>query len=132
MAKTTQSVTSAHLLKGAVFAMEQCGLLLRDANCLYRNGSYASAVVLASFAREELGRANILFDLRDKVVAGESVTSKKVVQSCDDHLTKEEWAVLSMMYAADKESELGKLLETRIWARPQSEEWKTADKALRK
>jgi AbiV family abortive infection protein len=132
MAKARKSATSTYLLKGAVFALEQCGQLLRDANCLYRNGSYASAVVLASFAREELGRANILFDLRDKVVAGESVDLEKVVRSCDDHLVKQEWAVVSMTYVTDKESELGKLLETRMRAHPQSEDWKTADKALRK
>ena len=35
------SVTPEYLLKGAAYALEQCGLLLRHANLLYRNGSYA-------------------------------------------------------------------------------------------
>ena len=48
-------ITSSYLVKGAVFAFEQCGTLLQAANCLYRNGSYASAVVLAAFAREGWG-----------------------------------------------------------------------------
>jgi hypothetical protein len=30
------SVNSRYLLEGAVYALEQCGLLLRDANLLYR------------------------------------------------------------------------------------------------
>jgi AbiV family abortive infection protein len=53
------SVTPQYLLEGAVYAPEQCGLLLRDANILYRSGSYSSAVVLTTFAREELGRSAI-------------------------------------------------------------------------
>jgi hypothetical protein len=36
------SVTPEYLLEGAVYALEQCGLLLGDANVLYRNGSYRS------------------------------------------------------------------------------------------
>jgi AbiV family abortive infection protein len=48
-------VSPQHLLHGAVYALEQCGVLLRDANVLYRSESYANAVVLARFAQEELG-----------------------------------------------------------------------------
>jgi hypothetical protein len=33
------SVTPQSLLEGAAYALEQCGLLLRDANLLYRNGN---------------------------------------------------------------------------------------------
>ncbi len=39
------------LLKGTFCALEQCGLLLRDTNILYRSGSYPSTVVLTAFAR---------------------------------------------------------------------------------
>ncbi len=39
------------LLKGTFYALEQCGLLLRDANILYRSGSYASTIVLAAFSK---------------------------------------------------------------------------------
>jgi hypothetical protein len=54
------SVTAEYLLSGAALALEQCGLLLRDAVCLFKNRSFGSAVVLAAFAREELGRCQIL------------------------------------------------------------------------
>ena len=47
-----------YILQGAAYALEQCGLLLRDANLLYRNDAHANAVVLTAFAREELGRSN--------------------------------------------------------------------------
>jgi hypothetical protein len=42
-----QPVSAAFLLKGTVYALEQCGLLLRDASILYRSRSYASAMTLA-------------------------------------------------------------------------------------
>ena len=49
------SVTPEYLLEGAAYALEQCGLLLRDANLLYQSGSYASVIALAAFAQEEKG-----------------------------------------------------------------------------
>jgi hypothetical protein len=43
-----ESITPEYLLKGAVYALEQCGMLLRDAALPYRNSAYVSAVVLAA------------------------------------------------------------------------------------
>jgi hypothetical protein len=68
--KMSASATPQYLLEGAVYALEQCGLLLRDATLLYRNDSCASAVALAAFAREELGRWKILLTLREEVIGG--------------------------------------------------------------
>ena len=82
------SVTPEYLLKGAAYALEQCGLLLRDANLLYRNGSYASAVALALFAREALGRWKILRELRKQVLAGGSLTIKDIQDACGDHVAQ--------------------------------------------
>jgi AbiV family abortive infection protein len=127
-----KTVTSTHLLQGAVYALEQCGHLLHDANVLYRSRSHATAVVLAAFAREELGRANILFDLRDKVVAGEAVTTERIRESCDDHETKQEWAVASTQISTTNDTVLGKLLQTRHQKDSQTEEWKAADKEIKK
>ena len=49
-----QAATSDYLLRGTVFALEQCGLLLRDARILCEAGSYASAVVLTALAARKL------------------------------------------------------------------------------
>jgi AbiV family abortive infection protein len=70
-------VTPQYLLEGAIYALEQCGLLLRDANIMFRSGSYASVVVLAAFAHEELGRSSILFNLRREVIAGKNSQGRK-------------------------------------------------------
>jgi AbiV family abortive infection protein len=133
MARATRtSVSSAYLTTGAVYALEQCGFLLQDAVGLYRSGSYGSAVALASFAREELGRCNILLDLRTRLLAGETVSVQEIADSCEDHVEKQKRGALSTMQSGHKESGLGRLLESRRRADPQSEEWKIADDELGK
>jgi AbiV family abortive infection protein len=123
-------VTAQYLLEGAALALEQCGLLLRDANILYRSGSYGNAVVLAAFAREELGRSNILFDLRRQVVAGARFTIEEIRERCDDHVTKQKAGMLSTAITAAGESGLAKLLRVRMTSHPQSTEGKKADAEL--
>src|SRR5262245_36527591 len=102
------SVSPEYLLEGAAYALEQCGLLLRDANVLYRNGSYASAVALA-LAREELGRHSILLDLRRKVRRGGSVTVMDIQDACGGHVRKQEAGVLSTVTRTNNNTVLGKL-----------------------
>jgi AbiV family abortive infection protein len=81
----TRSVTAPYLLEGAVYALEQGGLLLHDAISLYRNGSNASAVVLATFAREEFGRWRILLKLRKEVLGGKQLSLKELRARCGKH-----------------------------------------------
>jgi len=106
------SVTPEYLLEGAAYALEQCGLLLRDANLLYRSGSYASAVALALFAQEELGRWKILRKLRTQVLGGNRLTIKDIQDACGDHVRKQRAGALSITMKADRDSELGRLLQT--------------------
>jgi AbiV family abortive infection protein len=115
-------VTSEYLLKGAAYALEQCGLLLRDANLLYRSGSYASAVALALFAWEELGRYRILLDLRTQVLGGNYVTIQEIKERCKRHVTKQEAGMLS--YVTDPG--FAKLLDTYLSANASREERETA------
>jgi AbiV family abortive infection protein len=124
------SVSHKYLLEGAAYALEQCGLLLRDANLLYRNGSYASAVAVAAFAQEELGRWRILLDLRRKVLRGDRLTIKEIQTRCGDHVRKQEAGVMSTVMRAHRDSGLGKLLQTRMSAKPGSKEWKEARKQI--
>jgi AbiV family abortive infection protein len=124
-----KSVSPQYLLEGAVYALEQCGLLLRDANLLYRNGSYASAVALAAFAREELGRYGILLELRKKVLDGGHLTIKEIQDRCRDHVTKQEAGMLSFVMRVT-DAALGGLLSTYLSVRHGSEEWNTAREQL--
>jgi AbiV family abortive infection protein len=126
------SATPEHLLRGAALALEQCGLLLGDAVCLYRNRSYASAVVMAAFAREELGRFRILRDFRQDVLNGLSVTSEQIIAACKDHVAKQSEGMFSSTLRADRDTVVGKLLIARMTNPPQSQAWKDADAQLNK
>jgi len=132
LSSMSASVSPQYLLEGAAYALEQCGLLLRDANLLYRSGSYASAVALAAFAQEELGRWKMLLDLRRKVIDGDSVTIKEIKTRCGDHVRKQEAGVMSTTMRADMDSGLGKLLQARANSKPGSKEWKAADEQTQK
>ena len=85
-------VTPQDLLQGACYALEQCGILLDDATTLFEAESYATSVVLAAFAQEELGRSLILRELRKDVIAGKTVTVSRVKKRCEDHVTKQGYA----------------------------------------
>jgi AbiV family abortive infection protein len=125
-------VSPQYLLEGAVYALEQCGRLLRDANLLYRNGSYASAVALAAFAREELGRWKLLLALRKKVVGGGQVTAEDIRARCDGHVSKQKAGMLSITMRVNNDTGTGRLLQARMKAVPGSPEWKAADEQLKK
>lgn len=124
-------VTAQYLLKGAIYALEQCGILLRDAVMLYKSKAYSSAIVLAASAREELGRSRILRKKRKEIVEnGKSVTLKEIKDACEDHVKKQEWAQLSMVQRASGNERLAELLKTRMRYHPQSQEYKEADKQI--
>jgi len=106
------SVTPEYLLQGAAYALEQSGLLLRDANVLYRDGSYASAMVLGLFAQEELGRWSMLRDLRKKVLDGKHLTVKEIQDHCGDHVSRQRAGMMSTTMRADRYSVLGNLVMT--------------------
>ena len=125
------SVASEYLVKGYALALEQCGLLLRDAVRLYEDGSYATAVVLAAFAREELGRSSILRDLWRSQRGGQSVTVEQIDAACGEHVDKQRAGMLSMTMRADRQTGIGKILTDRIANTPQSQKWKDADVALK-
>ena len=126
-----KSVTPQFILQGATYALEQCGLLLRDAKDLYRNGGYGNTVVLTAFAREELGRSAILLDFWQKASAGEAFTVEQLEQACEDHIEKQRAGMLSLTLRADQGSGVGKTLSARMTNHPQSAEWKEADTTLK-
>ncbi len=128
-------VTDDFLLQGAVYALEQSGILLRDAVRLYNAGSYATAVVLAAFGWEELGREKILLSLRARVLQGETVTIDLIKAECVEHADKQRAGMLSIQIIThDDKSGLAKLLRKRAAAaaNPQSQGWKEAEAELAK
>jgi AbiV family abortive infection protein len=126
----SDAVTPDYLLKGAVYSLEQCGMLLRDAYLLYRIGAYASGVVLAAYAREALGQWKILLALRKEVIGGKTVTVAEIKNRCSDHVQKQKAGMLSITMRADRDSGAGRLLMSSMTAQVGTEEWKKADEEL--
>ena len=125
------SVSPQFLLEGAVYALEQCGLLLRDANVLYRAGSHATTVIVTAFASEELGRSAILFEMRREVLTGKEITKEQIADRCSDHVIKQQRGTLSAVLTAPRDTELGKLIRARIAPDPQRiAEWEEAGAKL--
>jgi AbiV family abortive infection protein len=126
------SVTAQSLIRGAVYSLEHCGVLLGDAKVLYENGSYATALAVGAFAREELGRWRMLLKLRKQVLDGASLSVEDVREACNDHVRKQESGMTSLTMRADNESGLGKLLQNRMTAPLGSKERKEADNQIDK
>ena len=80
------TVTKDILLKGAWYAIEQCGLLLQHAVILHNAKAYSTAVAVALFAREELGRYKILLDFWERADRkGKNPTVDEIKKACDTH-----------------------------------------------
>jgi AbiV family abortive infection protein len=128
------AVTPEFLVQGYAYALEQCGLLLRDANVLYRSRAYPSTVVLTAFAVEELGRSTIMLRLWRRALDSEEITLPEIRKCCSDqgaHHTKQEAGMLSITLNGDEDQpELGKWLRIRMTADPQSAERQEVDAAL--
>jgi AbiV family abortive infection protein len=120
-------VTERFLLEGALYALENSGALLRDAVALYERGSYASAIVMAMFGREELGKYRMLRDAFEKAAAGEPVeladlTKKK--GALYDHVAKQERGALSVVQRPGPGTRLHELLRAQFdlpWGSPERE-----------
>ena len=126
------SVRENVLLRGAWYAVEQSGLLLTNAIGLHSSKAYASAVVLALLAREELGRGNILLVLWRKASGGADVSVEEVQKACDDHVEKQRQGQLSTTYRTQSADGLAKLLQERFKAMPGTSEYAKLDKQLKK
>jgi AbiV family abortive infection protein len=124
-------VTPAVLLKGAWYALEQCGNLLRDTIVLYRATAYSSAVTLAMFGREELGKHMMLLQQwRAAQETGTLPTVEAIKAAHGDHVDKHRWGLKSLLYTPDSSSTVGKAMETKTKYKPQDEEYQNAEAVI--
>ena len=123
-------MTPQYLLEGAVYALEQCGQLLHDANLPYRTQSYATAVAVAAFAREELGRWKILLALRSEVIGAKLHTVQSVKTNTKNHVRNQKHGMLSITLTSEDHPQAASLITSRIMSSPGTGEWITAEEAL--
>ena len=128
------SVSSKYLLEGCFYALEQCGLLLGSASLLFDHGDFATSVVLAAFAREELGRSRILLDFLNKVLSGESFSLEEIETICRNHVRKQESAQVSRVTRGgpgDRVTELIKIMHLNKLDGPEADRFKVAWEELK-
>jgi AbiV family abortive infection protein len=112
-----QMDTDQFLLKGSVYALEHCGLLLRDATTLFKAGSYAGAIIMAAHAREEMDRAILLRELRERVLTGLALSVPDINQELEEQ-AEQQLVRLSSSPRADADPELDELLQPRRYDPP--------------
>jgi AbiV family abortive infection protein len=125
-------VSADVLLRGSWFALEQCGFLLEHAVILHRAKVYPTAMALALFAREELGRCSILREFWKRAVeGGYSPSTEEIQAACDDHVEKQRLAQRSLTYRTDGTGQLDEILRKQMQHSPSSAEWREADEQLK-
>jgi len=110
------TVSTEFLLKGAVYNLEQCGLLLRDASLLVTNNADANGLLLTIFAWEALGKWVTLRNLRREVLGGRALGIEEVAEICGDHVNMLRAGNLSVTMITEKDSGLGQLMQSRFLA----------------
>jgi AbiV family abortive infection protein len=126
-------VTKEFLLRGAAYALENSGVLLRDAVTLFDQGSFASAVVMALFGREELGKYRLLRQLYETVAAGGTVPIEELTKKNGplfDHTAKQEQATLSIVRRPEPGTRLDHLLREEMRLDLRSPERRKVDEEL--
>lgn len=119
------------LLLGALYALEQCGLLLNDAIQLVELRRYPTAAGIALLAREELGRHEMLLGFWRDSIAGKSIARDALDKPLRGHENKQRHGSLSLNYMLGPDDQLNHLLRARQTASPGSDEWRAADQQIR-
>lgn len=127
---TKITLSAAALFQGSLYALQQCGLLLNDAICLFDDGRYVTSAGIAMLAREELGRHKILLELWREANNGVSPTVKQVRDRCKDHVTKQQAAQLSVTMTGSRDDQVGRLLWKKLEPKVGSPEFDADDDQL--
>jgi AbiV family abortive infection protein len=119
-------VSAETLRQGAWYALEQAGRLLRAAAMLADNGDPITGAALAMFAREELGRSDILRTLASGVDAGGSMEPAEVRDACEDHVKKQSAGAFSTTLRGQPPTGVDTALRKMLATEPASQEGQAA------
>ena len=129
-----KTVSELILFKGAYYALEQCGLLLRHSAILHKEQVASTAAGLALLAREELGKYRILLDLWRKAMdTGSCPSPEDIHHAIEDHVEKQKQAQLSVTNRMQGPGGLLDRLRSRIrCARQTTKAFEQLDKQKRR
>src|SRR6266566_5212144 len=108
----TTNVDEQTLLEGSWWALEQAGRLLRSATVLFKSGDCSTALAVAMFGREELGRSRLLRDCAREVREGNLLQPHKITERCKDHVRKQKASAFHITLSPPSDSQLGKDLRS--------------------
>lgn len=123
----TMNVTEQTLLEGSWWALEQAGRLLRSAITLLESGDPSTALAVAMFGREELGRSRLLRDCAQEVHEGKALQAHEITKRCEDHVRKQGASAFGVTLRPSSDSQIGKALSAMTQHEPGSEEWSNAN-----
>ena len=101
--------------------------MLHSAKILFESEDFSTAVAVAMFSREELGRSRLLRDCSREVLQGTILQVKDVTKRCQDHVTKQKDSDSGVVMRTTNDTELGKAFITRMECIPSSEQWVQAE-----
>jgi AbiV family abortive infection protein len=114
MAPGAASVSRQELAHGLWYTIEHSGQFLSDAITLFNQKRYLTALLLAVFSNEELGKARRLHDLWDKADKGKSISAAQVkdaIRPKGAHQLKQEAALATSLTSGPATgTEIGRLL----------------------
>lgn len=120
------NVTEQRLLEGSWWTLEQAGRLLSSATKLFESGDFSTALAVAMFGREELGRSRLLRDCSGEVREGKLLQPDEIKKRCDDHVRKQEASVLHTTLSYPPDGQLAKAFRDLREHDLGSEQWTKA------
>ena len=120
------NVTEQMLLEGSWWALEQAGRLLESATMLFESGDFSTALAVAMFGREELGRSRLLRDCSGEVCEGKSLRPNEIKRRCRDHVEKQEASAFHTKLSTPPGSRLAQASGDLHKYEPGSEQWRKA------
>jgi AbiV family abortive infection protein len=123
-------VSEQTLLEGSWYALEQAGRLLNSSKILFESGDFSTALAVAMFGREELGRSLLLRDCAKKVNEGETLQAEEIIKRCENHVSKQAASAFGTTLRPSNDSELGKALNAKCTHAPSSDKWVRAEEVI--
>jgi AbiV family abortive infection protein len=124
------TLTEQVLLEGAWHALAQAGRLLNSAFSLFQANDASTALAIAMFGREELGRSRLLRDCAREVREGFALTVHDVRNRCEDHVAKQSESAFCIVLRPPMDSALGRAMTIMSQPDPSSREWQDAKDML--
>jgi AbiV family abortive infection protein len=109
------ALTPDDLLRGALYALEQSGLLANDAAVLLEAKRYPTPAAIALLAIEEIGRHKILLDFWRSSINGRVITRQEVIHACEsDHVAKQRHGQSSITYRSVAAGQIDRLVRAKL------------------